>query len=105
MSEEKVNHLKVLEKLSSLEDKINYVAKQIGLDYDSTGIFMTLDRILSTYLDLRNQIFDFRQRENEHWNEAYIGAREYFLKTQGDYFVSYEELSKMTLQEICEKIN
>jgi hypothetical protein len=104
MSEEKVNHLKVLEKLSSLEDKINYVAKQIGLDYDPSGI-ISLDRILSTYLDLRNQIFDFRQRENEHWNEAYIGAREYFLKTQGDYFVSYEELSKMTLQEICEKIN
>lgn len=104
MSEEKVNHLKVLEKLSSLEDKINYVAKQIGLDYDPSGI-ISLYRILYTYLDLRNQIFDFRQRENEHWNEAYIGAREYFLKTQGDYFVSYEELSKMTLQEICEKIN
>ena len=101
----KVSHMEALEKLPYIEEKIDYVAKQIGLSHDSTGIFMTLDRILATYLDLRNEIADFRKRETDHWNEAYKGAKEYFLATQGDYFVSYEDLSKMTLQEICEKLN
>lgn len=108
----KVSHMEALEKLPYIEEKIDYVAKQIGLSHDSTGIFMTLDRILATYLDLRttyldlrNEIAEFRKQETDHWNEAYKGAKEYFLATQGDYFVSYEDLSKMTLQEICEKLD
>lgn len=101
---QKVSHIEVLEKLPYIEEKLDYVAKQIGLKFDPTGI-MTLDRILVAYLDLRKQLFELRKRETDHWNEAYKGAREYFLATQGDYFVSYEELSKMTLKEICEKLD
>ena len=97
--------MEALEKLPYIEEKIDYVAKQIGLSHDSTGIFMTLDRIFAAYLSFREQILEYRKLENDHWNEAVKGAREHFLATQGDYFVSYEDLSKMTLQELCEKLN
>lgn len=103
MFEEQVSHFAELEKLPYLEDKLNYVAKQIGLEFDPTGS-MTVDRIFDTYLSLREEIREFRKLENDHWNEAVKGAKEYFLATQGDYYVSYEDLSKMTLQEICDKL-
>lgn len=93
------NHLAELKKLFSLEEKLNYVGDQVGIE------FPDIDQILAAYLRVREQNKEFQRLENEHWNEAVKRAREYFTATQGDYFVSYEELSKMTLQEICEKLN
>lgn len=101
MDNEKVSHMEALEKLPYLEEKLAYVAKQCQIGIE----FIDVDCIFAAYLDLRDQVFDFRRLESEHWNEAYKGAREYFLATQGDYFVSYEELSKMTLKEVCEKLD
>ena len=93
------NHFAELKKLFSLEEKLNYVGDQVGVE------FPDIDQILAAYLRVREQNKEFQRLENEHWNEAVQEGRKYFLATQGDYFVSYEELSKMTLQEICEKLD
>lgn len=93
------NHLAELKKLSSLEEKLNYVGHQVGVE------FPDMDQIFAAYLGVREQNKEFQKLENEHWNETAKRARAHFLAIQGDYFVSYEDLSRMTLQEICEKLN
>lgn len=103
MVEELIDHYEALKNLHSLDEKLKYVTNQIGMDFDPTGR-MTVDTIFAAYLSVREQNRALIEAENDHWNDAVKGAREYFIATQGDYFVSYDDLSKMTLKEISAKL-
>lgn len=93
------NHYSNLIDLPYLEDKLDYVGKQIGMQD------VNLDHILTAYLNLRQENQELRKRESELWNETIKGAKEYFEKTQEDYFISYDRLRNMTLSEILKELN
>ena len=93
------NHYSNLIDLPYLEDKLDYIGKQIGL-HD-----VNLNHILTAYLNLRQENQELRKRESELWNETIKGAKEYFEKTQEDYFISYDRLRNMTLSEIVKELN
>lgn len=93
------NHYSNLIDLPYLEDKLDYVGKQIGMQD------VNLDHILTAYLNLRQENQELRKRESEQWNETIKGAKEYFEKTQEDYFISYDRLRNMTLSEILKELN
>jgi len=93
------NHYSNLIDLPYLEDKLDYIGKQIGM-HD-----VNLDHILTSYLNLRQENQELRKRESELWNETIKGAKEYFEKTQEDYFISYDRLRNMTLSEIVKELN
>ena len=93
------NHYSNLIDLPYLEDKLDYIGKQIGM-HD-----VNLDHILTSYLNLRQENQELRKRESELWNETIKGAKEYFEKTQEDYFISYDRLRNMTLSEILKELN
>lgn len=93
------NHYSNLIDLPYLEDKLDYIGKQIGMQD------VNLDHILTAYLNLRQENQELRKRESELWNETIKGAKEYFEKTQEDYFISYDRLRNMTLSEILKELN
>ena len=93
------NHYSNLIDLPYLEDKLDYIGKQIGMQD------VNLDHILTAYLNLRQENQELRKRESELWNETIKGAKEYFEKTQEDYFISYDRLRNMTLSEIVKELN
>ena len=94
-----VNHFSNLQEIPYLEDKLNYVGNQIGIhDVD-------IDHILTAYLNLRQENQELRKRESEQWNELIKEAKEFFQKTQGEHFISFEKLKKMTLLEIAKELS
>lgn len=93
------NHYSNLIDLPYLEDKLDYVGKQIGMQD------VNLDHVLTSYLNLRQENQELRKRESKLWNETIKGAKEYFEKTQEDYFISYDRLRNMTLSEILKELN
>lgn len=94
-----VNHFSNLQEIPYLEDKLNYVGNQIGIhDVD-------IDHILTAYLNLRQENKELRKHESEQWNETIKAAKEYFEKTQEDYFISYDRLRNMTLSEIAKELS
>ena len=94
-----IDHFNNLQFLETLEDKLNYISSHIGLKN------VDLDSIFASYLNLRQENRELRKVESEHWNEARKGAIEHFKLAQDHYFISLEELSKMTIPEICERID
>lgn len=93
------NHYSNLIDLPYLEDKLDYVGKQIGIQD------VNLDHILTSYLNLRQENRELRKRESKLWNETIKDAKEYFEKTQEDYFISYDRLRNMTLSELVKELN
>lgn len=93
------NHYSNLIDLPYLEDKLDYVGKQIGMQD------VNLDHVLTSYLNLRQENQELRKRESKLWNETIKDAKEYFEKTQEDYFISYDRLRNMTLSEILKELN
>jgi hypothetical protein len=97
------NHLSNLKKLSTLEEKILYVATEIGISpKDIEFNYTDINVILASYLNIREDFIDLLEEKKSAWVKTIEQAKEEYVK---ENYISYEKLSTMTLKEIAELID
>lgn len=77
------------------EDHLTYVANQIGCS-------ITMEQLVSSYLKIRNDKSILLDEKNTNWQKEKTHARNHFIKNLPSETLTYDQLRKMTINEIIE---